>query len=169
MNSRLDKAINDKTMSVISYSSNESTLSFEVLGSMKKNTYLVTFNDEFNCNCPDFQRHKQICKHIYLIYIKVFRILIPDTSSNKINSLQKALIMEANNAFWNRKKKISRSNSEDECTICFDKLGHSFYVCDTCLNGFHNHCINKLCQPVCPICRSDIVIEGDASESMFDT
>jgi hypothetical protein len=169
MNARLVKAIKDKNIKVVNheYDNENGTLYFDILGSSNK-IYKVYIDDCYKCTCPDFEKRNVMCKHIMHLYIKIFRI-IPDlentsNTSNKLNTLnpiQKAMIIKSNNAFWSIHNTKTRTNKDDDCTICIEKLNTTnLYTCSTCKNSFHNECIKTLCNynKHCPLCRSSITI-----------
>jgi len=157
---RLKKAIDEKSMKVMNYEQeNEEELRYHILGN-SGSYYDVTFtSSEMSCTCPDHQRHQSYCKHIYLVYIKIFH-LIPDldATGNRIHEMQFLLMKNAHNEFMqtqkrkmeeNQKKNQQwegyRFNKEDECPICFDIFGEqTIFGCKTCKNCFHRHCIDTI-------------------------
>ena len=74
---RLKRAIDEKSMKVIDYNyMNDNLLIYKVLGN--RGVFYdvkISKNDEISCACIDQKKTKSYCKHIYLIYVKVFNIL----------------------------------------------------------------------------------------------
>lgn len=151
-------------------------IKFSILGNTGK-VYSVIFNLETNkinqsddavsCTCPYFSTHNEVCKHIYLVYIKVFRI-IPEIISSlpELSLEQRRLLVNLykNYVSENITPPItsieSRSGPDDECPVCFDKLvGTRTYVCHKCRNSIHNDCIREVIKynKHCPLCRGDIM------------
>ncbi len=175
---RLKKAVDDKSMKVINFiQNNEDELVYNILGSTGS-FYDVKFTKPINnnkgymtCTCPDHARHHSFCKHIYLVCIKVFKI-IPDfeITSNELTEMQFILLKNNHAKFMESQSKIKkeedtlngyRFNREDECSICFDIFGeNSIYGCKTCKNCFHQSCIDALvrfsARSRCPMCRGSI-------------
>ena len=151
-------------------------INFSILGNTG-NIYSVIFNlttGEINpteaaitCTCPYYSTHHQVCKHIYVVYIKVFRI-IPDiiSSDHKISLEQRRLLV---NLFKNYITENvappvasieSRTQPDDECPVCFEKLASTRnYVCHQCRNSIHNDCMREVIKynKHCPLCRGDIM------------
>jgi hypothetical protein len=169
------KAATDRSMKVLEYkkidnndnagnNSDDPVLEYTVLGS-KGITYSVKIDNKFSCTCPDFERHNRICKHIYLIFFKVFKI-IPDFDTNIINSFQKKLIIKAHDK-WVSNNNTDITDKTDvrsrDCTICLECVSESekIFACTVCKNGFHYECI-KIClmhKKTCPLCRSNITLD----------
>ena len=193
---RLKKAIDEKSMKVLNYIQNEEhKLHYKILGSTgtvydvffmepmgqnNSNTTTTTTNEEvieqegkMSCSCPDHDRHKSFCKHIYLVYIKIFH-LIPDIEAvgNRINKMQYQMMKNGHERFMTlrqqkteeNKKRTNplegyRYNPEDECSICFDVFGElPLFGCKTCKNCFHDSCMTAIFRynSKCPMCRSNI-------------
>ena len=167
-------------------------INFSILGNTG-NIYSVIFNlttGEINpaeaaitCTCPYYSTHHQVCKHIYVVYIKVFRI-IPDiiSSDPNISLGQRKLLV---NLFKNYiteniappvtsiesrtgmglrpidgSSAVRNSGPDDECPVCFEKLASSRnYVCHQCRNSIHNDCMREVIKynKHCPLCRGDIM------------
>lgn len=179
---RLRKAINEKSMKVLNFiQNNNEELNYQILGSTGS-IYDVKFNNEkMCCSCPDHQRHKSYCKHIYLVYIKVFH-LIPDleATSNAVNETQFMILQNAHNTFMNKRNEEKKTDSvqinkyegyryceEDECSICFDIFGkQKLFGCKTCKNVFHDVCMAAIFRynPKCPMCRIPIKKESEEVE-----
>jgi hypothetical protein len=169
---RLKKAIDEKSMKVLNYEQvNENELSYHILGN-SGSFYDVKFtNTQMSCSCPDHARHHSYCKHIYLVYIKIFH-LIPDLDAvgNGITEMQFVMMRNAHDRFMEaqtKKKEIMESrtskwngyrfNKDDECPICFDVYGEmSIFGCKTCKNCFHMGCMESIFRynSKCPMCRS---------------
>ncbi len=176
---RLKKAVDDKSMKVMNFiQNNDEELSYNILGS-QGNFYDVKFTKPsegqpkgyMTCTCPDHAKHHSFCKHIYLVYIKVFK-LMPDMeiTSNELTEMQYILLKNNHDRFMESQKKVNREedrlsgyrfNKDDECSICFDIFGeNNIYGCHSCKNCFHQSCINALLnfssRSKCPMCRGPI-------------
>ena len=133
------------------------------LGSIAEGTYTVygstgteyTVKTEpiMNCTCIDYNKNKRYCKHIYFIFLNVYKI-IPEL--DKCYTPEE--LKELHTAFYKCKMESVR-NEDDPCSICFETI-HSPFVCKVCKNGFHQTCINDMFRfskkSNCPLCRSDI-------------
>jgi hypothetical protein len=121
--------------------------------------YTVNVCDpKITCTCMDYKLRKNYCKHIYFIFVNVFKI-VPDISKEyTIDELVKL-----HESFIDH---VIDSPRNDECCICFEPLTKPV-VCGTCSNGFHQTCINSMVQVSkkhnCPLCRSSM-ISSDIAE-----
>ena len=161
-----------KTMKILSNrhintdNNNDNKIIFTVLGTTG-NLYCVVF--DFNkkqvmCSCPDNLRSFQNsnnniqnckpCKHICMIYIKIFRILIvPDNtyiSTVQCNMLAKLYHIYLDNAI-NNNSNINNDNNiasttqiTGDCPICYEELNLQLYKCVQCKNYFHLNCISEV-------------------------
>ncbi len=172
---RLKKAIDEKSMKVLDFTQMdiENQLMYKILGSTGTFYDVIFSKEKMSCTCPDHDRHKSYCKHIYLVYIKIFH-LIPDleATGNAITEMQYILMKNAHEKFMEGYKKKMEENEkhkdkmkgyrfhkEDECSICFDIFGDlPVFGCKTCKNCFHDHCMTTILKynPKCPMCRSSI-------------
>ena len=96
----LERAFTQANMKVINQlaspiggndAANGYNINFSLLGNTG-NIYSVVFNLDISsrteqltdpvisCTCPYYSTHRQVCKHIYVVYIKVFRV-VPDIIS----------------------------------------------------------------------------------------
>ncbi len=173
---RLKKAIDEKSMKVLNFQqTEENELKYQILGSTGS-FYDVIFNENnFSCSCPDHARSQSYCKHIYLVYIKIFH-LIPDVEAvgNNLNTMQFRMMKGAHERFMELRKKKEeeqantssrdvlegyRFNKEDECSICFDIFGEQkIFGCKHCKNCFHDVCMQAVFRvnSKCPLCRGNI-------------
>ncbi len=205
---RLKKAIDEKSMKVLNYIQNEEhKLHYKILGStgtvydvffmeplqnqnLNQTNVTTTNNEEeqegkMTCSCPDHDRHKSFCKHIYLVYIKIFH-LIPDIEAvgNKINKMQYQMMKNGHERFMMLRQQKSeenksrtnplegyRYNPSDECSICFDEFGElPLFGCKTCKNCFHDSCMTAIFKynSKCPMCRSNISKNDKVEEEEDD-
>ncbi len=181
---RLKKAISEKSMKVLNFlQSEEDELKYQILGSTGTIYDVIFNNQKMSCTCPDHERHKSYCKHIYLVYIKVFH-LVPDleATSNTVNDMQFLMMKNAHEKFMEQRKSSAKALEEDkqkskyagyryceedECSICFDIFGQQkIFGCKTCKNVFHDHCMTAIFKynSKCPMCRSSISKEEEKEE-----
>ncbi len=182
---RLRKAIGEKNMKVLEFYSNHEDesienqeLKYKILGSSGTH-YEVRFTPErMSCTCPDHSRRYSCCKHIYLVYIKIFN-LIPnlDDGVNRITP-EKFIELQMAHINFMRKQELKRRereergsetvmtgyrfHPEDECSICFDILGtEDIFGCNCCKNCFHRQCMMTITRynSKCPMCRTYITVD----------
>ena len=151
-------------------------INFSILGNTGK-IYNVIFNLDttsesldgpvVSCTCPYYKTHDEVCKHIYVVYIKVFRVIPDVISSNpNISISQRALLV---NLYKNYVAEnitpppasagtASRNGVDDECPVCFEKLLETNFICHQCRNSIHTVCISevKKYSNACPLCRAEI-------------
>lgn len=164
---RLRRAMNEKSMKVLSFEITDDVLSFEVCGSTE-NEYTICFsNDQFTCTCPDFVKRRTFCKHVYLVFLKILQI-VPniDTSGNTIDTTH------VRQKFEEYRSRPIEMREAQECPICFDDFDRPPFVCTACRNGFHRACIDEIISrghSGCPMCRSelrtDIGVESNSVNS----
>ncbi len=172
---RLKKAIDEKSMKVLNFEqTEENELKYEILGSTGTYYDVIFNNNSFCCSCPDHERTQSYCKHIYLVYIKIFH-LIPDVEAtgNSLNEMQFRMMKGAHQRFMELRKKKEEENSsasnnvlegyrfnkEDECSICFDVFGEEkIFGCKHCKNCFHDVCMQAIFRinSKCPLCRGTV-------------
>lgn len=74
---RIDRALSEK-ISIVQFekvtdSSHEPSLLFHIMGA-QKNVYHVTITPKkCTCNCPDYTTRHYPCKHLYYVWINVFK------------------------------------------------------------------------------------------------
>jgi len=116
--------------------------------------YLVKTEPSMNCTCIDYKKNKRYCKHIYFIFLNVYKI-VPDL--DKVYT--EAELKELHTNFYECKMNISARNTDDPCSICFECISDPL-VCKKCQNGFHKSCINEMTKysgkSNCPLCRSNL-------------
>ena len=118
-----------------------------------------------SCTCPYYLTRDEVCKHIYVVYIKVFRVL-PEviTSSPTLSLGQRQLLVSlyknyvAENIAPPTGETSSRNCPDDDCPVCFEKLSTSTYTCHQCRNSIHKECMREVVKynNHCPLCRADI-------------
>lgn len=150
-------------------------IDFTILGNTG-NIYNVVFNLDttieestkrnVTCSCPYYVQNYRVCKHIYLVYIKIFRLLptiisedthITQDQSKMLFNLYKTYVR--NNIEPPELKIESRNSLDDECPVCFEKLHPKNFVCHQCRNSIHNDCIKEVIKynKHCPLCRAEII------------
>lgn len=151
---RLRRAMNEKSMKVLSFEVTDDNLSFEVCGSTE-NEYTICFSDDhFTCTCPDFVKRRTFCKHVYLVFLKILQI-VPDVDASG-NSVDTTLVRQKFEEY--RSCPIDMREAQ-ECPICFDGFEGAPFVCTACRNGFHRACIDEMLsrgRSGCPMCRSEL-------------
>jgi hypothetical protein len=167
---RLKRAVNEKSMKVIDTSVTESKLTYIVLGN-RGVCYDVVFEcgKDTKCKCIDQCKTKSFCKHIYLIYVKIFNN-IPSGDSLSVTPEIFETLTGYHSAFINRVPlDIKVRNESDDCSICFDPVDTQLgiYCCRVCKNGFHSECIHQMLKfsNRCPLCRTDINFNPDPEET----
>lgn len=187
--SRLQRAINEKSMKILEFTHENDILEYRVLGNTGT-VYKVTFEPhQFTCTCPDFLKRKSQCKHAYLVYIKIFEML-PDlqreqnhlTSDEFVQMCMKHQMFVSGSTSGSSSESTSTSEnesgsgsgsgsstSEDECSICFDILGNisECHECYQCHKYIHNICYTTICNygiSSCPLCRADYNATGSDFE-----
>jgi hypothetical protein len=116
------------------------------------------------CDCPDFQRRKMYCKHIYWLGIKQFNKENPATWMNEdIDTYLKNYYSLYGYSHWTYPEGILYGNN-DICPICLDKIDYNneFTLCckKGCNNSVHVMCWNNY-QDVsqsykCVLCRKQL-------------
>ncbi len=166
---RLANALQDDYMRVLEYNINDEQMNFVVLGSsVRSNNYNITIGKKQSCDCFDFKRNKGecFCKHMYLVYMKIFSYECDEFMNIKIDSEKLSELL----GIFNKNIGIDRfsmktdlegmrSSPDDMCVICLDLLGsNKLHMCKNCLNGFHRDCISLVIKSTkkCPLCRFGI-------------
>lgn len=157
---------------------------FDVMGSTG-NVYRVSCDEteDWTCNCPDHERRKQDCKHIYFIKIKVLKNLHSweELSSSNLSELvvdSSVLIQEDLKKAYEEKKRTIESPSTEikepivlppkerkewlnqECMVCCELMLSSdepqLFTCSTCMNSIHGICWSmwSRTKEACVYCRA---------------
>jgi hypothetical protein len=168
---RLKRAVHEKSMKVLSCTCTDDRLDFLVCGSTE-NEYTISFKENcFTCSCPDFERRRTFCKHVYLVYLKVLQIVPNIDEASGGNTVDTSVILSA---YANYASRTTEMRESHECPICFDEFseGQTPVICSLCRNGFHDSCVNEMRKrghTNCPFCRSelrtDIGVESSAVNS----
>lgn len=123
---------------------------------------LVSDNNTISCTCPDQQRRKQHCKHIYFVLIRYLRMREQDIDEENItkdtirNIVSRVFEIAIANTQTNRPLWVSNTNDEvdevdeveprdidDECPICYEDMiqGDDFIRCQySCGRRVHAQC-----------------------------
>ena len=129
---------------------------YEVYGSTGK-IYTISMCEGLKCNCIDFKKNKGYCKHIYFIFLRLYKF-IPEKmyTSEECQEFHKRINTD----------EVPRN---EECSICFEDLKNIF-LCKTCKHGFHNSCIHEMMKVskknCCPMCRTDLFNVDDLIEQV---
>jgi len=126
--------------------------------------YDVSIAKELKCSCPDFKRKDTICKHIYFILIRIFKLTAP--LNPKTNIFIPGIDKKFTEILKNRliKEDIPENIIEisgKNCAICYEDyqenidIGSKVIKCQRCSNVFHNECMNIWLKKgsTCPLCR----------------
>jgi len=149
---RLKRSVNAKqNIKLMSIDEGRSGPLYKVLGSTGT-IYTISFSPSMNCTCIDFKKNKRYCKHIYFIFLNVYKMIPSLDKSYSIDDLKENIFLETGKA-------IVRDPLEP-CSICFECNDINCIVCKTCKNGFHQSCINEMAKFTrktnCPLCRSNL-------------
>ena len=133
-----------------------------------------------NCSCPFYQQKNEVCKHISLVFLKIFR-LIPDMlmASVKLSPPQQKMLWQLYQGYrvthnLNIKSSdnlTSRLKAGDDCPVCFDKMNNEdkLYQCQQCKNSIHTSCMLEVVKhnSHCPLCRYEI--ESNSINQILNT
>lgn len=121
--------------------------------------YTLKFNHKISCTCSP--NRKKLCKHsIYFLYYKIRNIDL----IHKINYRNKICLIHLLKSFNEKITKETFENeiifdSENNCSICLNKIKRLSISCTTCKNKFHVNCVtqslNNNCHN-CAVCRSKL-------------
>lgn len=174
----------------------EGHVDFTVLGSTG-NVYTVQFGHVPTCNCPDFTRRADMCKHIMFILLKVMGL----SPTNPL-SYQKAYLSEELQELYTilRTRRVGgsvRANAlvcaaaasgqsapaqgvtrreltpdDSDCPICFDTLddGSVTFCRGACGANFHAACIQRWLSQSrsgCPNCRQPWLKDGEKKDGGY--
>lgn len=147
----------------------DATIRFEVQGTSSVYWVLLNlFRGIVSCDCPDFQRRKCKCKHMYFIQDRVLRAPSPETDD------EVKLWRIANELLENRELLASVMpkpavvvaqkpiTTTDECPICYEEFGKeaTLWCKKQCGTSFHKSCLLKFFKSgtnysqQCPYCRA---------------
>lgn len=139
-----------------------------VLGS-RKIPYILDFSlNKVGCSCPDYERKKNLCKHIYFVIHLSKNIEIFDTI-NCLEDITQEKLDQVRDHLKNiiDKKKLEKSikmnticiERDDYCAICIQDLKENISKCQTCQHVIHDLCLNewwkisKIQDGMCPYCK----------------
>lgn len=155
---------------------------FKVIGTTG-NLYTVKLGHKTSCDCPDFSNNGKFCKHIYFVFIKVFkvdpydklRIKIPRPIRKELMNgvptilareiVPSASILDKYEQLKHTKAEVKRRDITDDCPICMEPMSGEegvswcFAVCG---NNFHTACFDRWLQvmairePSCVLCRAPL-------------
>ena len=118
------------------------------------NIYTIKTEPSMSCTCIDYNKNKRYCKHIYFIFLNIYKT-IPQL--DKCYTTEE--LKELHNTFFEKKPETCARN--DNCCICFEELDGDNSICGTCKNGFHKKCIHEMIKfskkSNCPLCRSNLL------------
>lgn len=167
----------------IAESESKTSKDFSVMGSIG-NIYTVNISANSNCNCPDYIRREEFCKHIYFVFYKVLKIP-NDLEAEEITEMELENLFEncdsisrsiyANSqlreAFINRVKSDAKNLDEnnpnikkqlidDNCPICMEDLksGKIDFCKNGCGKSVHVECFRRWQQKNnsnCVYCRTE--------------
>jgi hypothetical protein len=115
--------------------------------------YKIECHPKMNCTCIDFKKNNRYCKHIYFIFLNVYKTIPKLDKNYNLGELK-----ELHTNFFSHPSVEIREPNEP-CSICFDEIVSPF-VCKVCKHGFHKQCINEMSRfsgkSNCPLCRSNL-------------
>ena len=115
--------------------------------------YTINCSPNMNCTCIDYKKNKRYCKHIYFIFLNVYKTIPSLDKCYHVDELK-----ELHTNFFNQTSVDVRDPLEP-CSICFECIDTPT-VCKVCKNGFHQSCINEMTKFTgktnCPLCRSNL-------------
>ena len=150
--SQLDKILADKCYP--SEEPSELVLKFCIAGSTG-NIYKVKLDYRPTCTCPDFEKRKDVCKHIMYTLVKV--VGLPETSklvyqkaflSTELDEIHRRMANHSSNA--SRKaatstKAKSSAIKNPRCHKCKSSILHQApVICPDCRSTFHEACLEIL-------------------------
>jgi uncharacterized Zn finger protein len=145
------------------------------------NIYTITINDlNITCDCPDIyecNKYNLYCKHICFVICMIGKIYSTDIFINKklkeedkyiiISKLFNIfddptivchMLLEKYNILKLKMNLTEARNKDEECSICYNKLGADLYTCNICSNAIHNTCLDIWIKTnnTCIFCRNTI-------------
>ena len=126
----------------------------QVLGTTGK-TYFLNFKQNFTyCTCPDFERRKKICKHIFFILGKIANDKELFKSINRLENFDNdnltVIFQKLQNEIINRANKKKKEHEkieierDEECSICGDEFHDlNLWKCAECRHVFHKPCLTQ--------------------------
>lgn len=136
---------------------------------------LVSNDHTISCTCPDHQRRKRHCKHIYFVLLRYLRMqahdigednITKDTIRNITSRIFEIAITntQTNRPLWipEKEKEVEPRDIDDECPICFEDMtdNDKFVRCRySCGRRVHAVCYDmwqKHNKATCVYCRADM-------------
>ena len=118
--------------------------------------YKIQCHPSMNWTCIDFKKNQRYCKHIYFIFLNVYKTI---PKLDKDYNLEELKELHSN---FLKTPDVEVRDSEEPCSICFEELVNCF-VCNVCKHGFHKKCIDEMIRfskkSNCPLCRSDLTVD----------
>jgi hypothetical protein len=122
---------------------------FQIAGITKNYRVIIAEKNGHHCTCPDYDRRREPCKHIFFVLFRVFKLDPESWVSNP--SLMPDLEFAVS---------IRKLETEDtECPICYEEFTNQSITetCRCCLHKFdvdcmtvwRSHSLNRKC----PLCR----------------
>jgi hypothetical protein len=162
---RIQRALNERMYLINRMRISNSEESFYMKGS-GKTCYTVEVKEVPQCDCLDFAKRQDICKHILFIYLRILKVNLktfefkrkytteeiekmlqnaaPDPSALADETLKK-FYDEDKSEVIETESKITRKEIEGECPICYEEFGSEELVwCKTtCGNNIHKDCFDN--------------------------
>lgn len=150
----------------------ETHWTFLVRGYSGTNYDLNFSSDALECSCPDFQKRKDTCKHVFFIFGRVLADvdLMVDVDSglaaSEVFSPMLCFSERLERRIDHRLERLRSSgcsavvNGDDDCVVCFEPIKAPEWVCVQCRKpAMHTRCARewfKYCgrTPSCPLCRA---------------
>ena len=131
--------------------------SYKIYGTTGREYNIKIEEPSMTCTCVDFKMKQKYCKHIYFIFLNIYKIIPQLGTCYSIEELK---------AFHRTFFEKSKVRDDDEpCSICFEEI-QTPLVCEKCKNGFHQQCINEMIKfsgnSKCPLCRSHLLCKPNS-------
>lgn len=152
---RLRRAL-EQRIYVIDVQPQDSAVELKIQGASDTEYTINVDATHYSCNCPDFQQRGAVigyCKHILNVMVKVLKVpLSPGTSFNiclaldRLKSLRRSKQAESE----------TLADSDDDCSICFERLSPPTSACWQCRKHHHLGCLRIWFKSKrnCPLCRA---------------
>ncbi len=167
MEGRISRALTQK-MYLIQCTEKKNGFACGVEGSTGT-TYLVELKKVGGCccDCPDFEKRREMCKHIFFILVRVAKTPVSEVQTDPVTFvLSDDLVTRIKNA-TDPSHAVTESfeaRLTNECGVCYEdfmEIDKNLRKCTTCLKALHDSCMElwiRSCATrghvcTCPYCR----------------
>lgn len=178
MCSRVDKALSQPMYLMSALRTGDSDWNFLVQGSSGTNYYLHFSDQRFVCECPDFVKRRDLCKHVYFIIGRVLGDV--ELMTDVELGLTASELFQSEYGFTRRLEDRLRrcldsdvgnaAGGEGDCAICFESLCEKpVWTCDGCKQSvLHSGCAERWLKMnhSCPLCRASHKKAKDAFDAL---